>query len=245
MKLLRAGPARLLRRESGQALVEAALTLPQLCAFLYMLIELCLAYYSYCMISESARQGTRYAMVHGAACKDGEQCFLYGDGRRHQQLRDERGLAQPGRRHGNGEHHIPGRRPESRQPCAGHGQLCVSHQSAVTAAQLALNGKYIGPLHHSVAPHHRASAPVSIDAATRASRWVRREPVRVLVGIGHRNHFTRTCGGDKSLDACAHSFFRANDGRAQFAFDRGTLPNRTKASSWNRPAAEALPAGCG
>ncbi len=69
MKLLRAGPARLLRRESGQALVEAALTLPLLCAFLFMLIELCLAYYSYCMISESARQGTRYAMVHGAACK--------------------------------------------------------------------------------------------------------------------------------------------------------------------------------
>lgn len=52
----------------GQALIEAALTLPLVCAFMFTMIEACLAYYSYCMISESAREGTRYAMVHGATC---------------------------------------------------------------------------------------------------------------------------------------------------------------------------------
>ena len=33
------------------------------------MIELCLAFYSYCMISESAREGTRYAIVRGATCQ--------------------------------------------------------------------------------------------------------------------------------------------------------------------------------
>jgi Flp pilus assembly protein TadG len=54
--------------EQGQAVVEAALTLPVICAFLFLTIEVCLLFYSYCMISECARQGTRYAMVHGANC---------------------------------------------------------------------------------------------------------------------------------------------------------------------------------
>ncbi|HVZ82537.1 MAG TPA: TadE/TadG family type IV pilus assembly protein [Terracidiphilus sp.] len=57
------------RGQGGQAMVEAALTLPLLCAFLFTMIELCLCYYSYCMISESARQGTRYAIVRGATCE--------------------------------------------------------------------------------------------------------------------------------------------------------------------------------
>lgn len=56
------------RGEQGQAAVEAALTLPIIFAFLFLIIEVCLLFYSYCMISECARQGTRYAMVHGANC---------------------------------------------------------------------------------------------------------------------------------------------------------------------------------
>lgn len=55
--------------EQGQALVEAALTLPIICAFMFTMIEICLLFYSYCMISESARQGTRYAIVHGTSCQ--------------------------------------------------------------------------------------------------------------------------------------------------------------------------------
>lgn len=56
------------QNEDGQAVAEAALTLPIICAFLFLTIEVCLLFYSYCMISECARQGTRYAMVHGANC---------------------------------------------------------------------------------------------------------------------------------------------------------------------------------
>ena len=54
--------------EKGMTLVEMAVTLPVLFAFLFCFMELSLAFYSYNMISETAREGTRYAMVHGASC---------------------------------------------------------------------------------------------------------------------------------------------------------------------------------
>jgi Flp pilus assembly protein TadG len=57
------------RHDEGQALVEAALTVPIVLAFAFTMIELCLAFYSHCLISESAREGTRYAIVHGATCE--------------------------------------------------------------------------------------------------------------------------------------------------------------------------------
>lgn len=57
--------------DEGQAIVEAALTLPVILAFVFTMIELCLIFYSYCMISESAREGTRYAIVHGNSCQTG------------------------------------------------------------------------------------------------------------------------------------------------------------------------------
>lgn len=59
------------RDESGQAIIEIALALPIIAAFTFMMIELCLIFYTYCMISESAREGTRYAIVRGAACQTG------------------------------------------------------------------------------------------------------------------------------------------------------------------------------
>jgi len=65
------GPSGEKQSESGQAMVEIALALPIISAFTFVMIELCLAYYSYCMISESAREATRYAMVHGATCQTG------------------------------------------------------------------------------------------------------------------------------------------------------------------------------
>lgn len=55
--------------ERGQAIIEVALALPIIAAFTLMMIEICLAFYSYCMISESAREGTRYAIVRGASCQ--------------------------------------------------------------------------------------------------------------------------------------------------------------------------------
>jgi Flp pilus assembly protein TadG len=54
--------------ESGQALVEAALAIPIVAAFMFSMIELCLVFYSYCLTSELAREGSRYAIVHGATC---------------------------------------------------------------------------------------------------------------------------------------------------------------------------------
>ena len=54
--------------EAGSAILEMAVTLPLLFAFLFCFMEVCLALYTLCMISESAREGTRYAMVHGASC---------------------------------------------------------------------------------------------------------------------------------------------------------------------------------
>lgn len=57
--------------EDGQAMIEAAVALPVLLAFVFTMIEICLVFYSYCMISESAREGTRYAIVRGSTCQTG------------------------------------------------------------------------------------------------------------------------------------------------------------------------------
>lgn len=57
-----------LRGEKGQVLVEFALTLPILLMFVFGLMEICLAFYTHEYISELAREGTRYAIVHGSTC---------------------------------------------------------------------------------------------------------------------------------------------------------------------------------
>jgi Flp pilus assembly protein TadG len=54
--------------ENGQALVEMAISFPLVATFVFTMIEICLAFYSFCMISEYAREGTRYAIVRGATC---------------------------------------------------------------------------------------------------------------------------------------------------------------------------------
>jgi Flp pilus assembly protein TadG len=57
--------------EEGSALVEFALTLPVLITCFFGLIEVSLAFYTHQLLSESAREGTRYAMVHGSTCTTG------------------------------------------------------------------------------------------------------------------------------------------------------------------------------
>jgi Flp pilus assembly protein TadG len=54
--------------ERGQALVEFAFTLPILLTFVFGLMEICLMFYTREYISELAREGTRYAIVHGSTC---------------------------------------------------------------------------------------------------------------------------------------------------------------------------------
>lgn len=61
-------PRRLAAREDGSALIEFAVTLPVLFTLLFCFMELCLALYTRDLISECAREGTRYAMVRGASC---------------------------------------------------------------------------------------------------------------------------------------------------------------------------------
>ena len=55
--------------ESGQSLIEFSITLGILMCLVFALIEFALAFYSYGMISESAREGTRYAIMRGSTCQ--------------------------------------------------------------------------------------------------------------------------------------------------------------------------------
>ncbi len=59
---------RLPESQDGSSLVEFAVTLPVMFMLLFMFMELCLMFYTHDMISEVAREGTRYAMVRGASC---------------------------------------------------------------------------------------------------------------------------------------------------------------------------------
>jgi Flp pilus assembly protein TadG len=64
-------PSQTAQSEAGQSLVEFAATFSVLIGFIFGFIELCLAFYSFGMISESAREGSRYAMVRGSTCVNG------------------------------------------------------------------------------------------------------------------------------------------------------------------------------
>jgi Flp pilus assembly protein TadG len=66
------------RSEEGSALVEFALTVPILMTFFFGLIEVSMALYMHQVLSECAREGTRYAMVHGSTCEDssGNSCTV-------------------------------------------------------------------------------------------------------------------------------------------------------------------------
>jgi Flp pilus assembly protein TadG len=61
-------PPNPLAEENGSALIEMAVTFPALFALFFCFMEMCLAFYSHEIISEIAREGARYAMVHGASC---------------------------------------------------------------------------------------------------------------------------------------------------------------------------------
>ncbi len=55
-------------KETGSAQLEFAVTFTALMTFVFVLIQMCIAFYSYGLISESAREATRYASVHGSTC---------------------------------------------------------------------------------------------------------------------------------------------------------------------------------
>ena len=55
-------------REHGAALVEMALSALLLLCFIFGVMEVCLALYTYHNISEAAREATRFAIVRGNSC---------------------------------------------------------------------------------------------------------------------------------------------------------------------------------
>jgi Flp pilus assembly protein TadG len=55
-----------LNRESGQALVEFALTILAVIFLILGFLELIFMFYTYVVLADSAKEGVRYAIVHGA-----------------------------------------------------------------------------------------------------------------------------------------------------------------------------------
>ena len=54
--------------EQGSTLVETALSIVVLLTFIFGVMEMGLALYTYHFIAEAAREGTRYAIVRGSTC---------------------------------------------------------------------------------------------------------------------------------------------------------------------------------
>jgi Flp pilus assembly protein TadG len=58
----------LTRNEQGGSMIEFVLSFSALMIFVFAIMEMCMLFYSYGMISESARDATRYAIVRGSTC---------------------------------------------------------------------------------------------------------------------------------------------------------------------------------
>ena len=54
--------------EDGGELLEFAVSISILFTLVFVTMQVCLGFYSYGLISESAREGSRYAIVRGATC---------------------------------------------------------------------------------------------------------------------------------------------------------------------------------
>lgn len=54
--------------ECGQSIVETALTLTVTLTTIFMFLSVSMLIYTYSMISETAREASRYAATHGATC---------------------------------------------------------------------------------------------------------------------------------------------------------------------------------
>lgn len=58
----------LLREESGESLITVAMSLTVMLGFTFGLMQIGLGYYNKERISECAREGARYAILHGSTC---------------------------------------------------------------------------------------------------------------------------------------------------------------------------------
>jgi Flp pilus assembly protein TadG len=64
----RGGLKRCLNSDQGQTLVETALSISILLGFVFGILVAGMTLYSYNFVAEAARDGSRYAMVHGSSC---------------------------------------------------------------------------------------------------------------------------------------------------------------------------------
>jgi Flp pilus assembly protein TadG len=64
------------REETGETMIGFALSASVLFVFIFGLTTMCLGFYTYQAISEMAREGVRYAIVHGSTCEtsSGSSC---------------------------------------------------------------------------------------------------------------------------------------------------------------------------
>jgi Flp pilus assembly protein TadG len=60
-----------LREEDGATLIEFAITISVALTLVFVIMQLCLALYMYGMITETAREATRWAIVRGSTCVTG------------------------------------------------------------------------------------------------------------------------------------------------------------------------------
>jgi hypothetical protein len=60
-----------LREEDGGSLTEFAISISAALTLVFVLMQLCLALYTYGVISETAREATRWAVVRGSTCVTG------------------------------------------------------------------------------------------------------------------------------------------------------------------------------
>lgn len=67
------------RARTGQNLVEFALVAPLLFLFTFGIMEFGWAFYVYSELSNAAREGARYAAVHGELCAQNPPCQLATD----------------------------------------------------------------------------------------------------------------------------------------------------------------------
>jgi len=59
------------KRQSGQAAVEFALTITSIFVLLIGMLELTMFVYTYSVLADAAKEGVRYAIVHGSSGQNG------------------------------------------------------------------------------------------------------------------------------------------------------------------------------
>lgn len=66
---LRRGTQSLFHRQTGATLIEFAVSLSVMLTFVFVMLETCIAIYTYAMVSDCAKEATRWAITRGSTCQ--------------------------------------------------------------------------------------------------------------------------------------------------------------------------------